>query len=124
MKYSILLLFFISSCFFPRKISSKRIVGNYHMENSYDFNSSLSLKGNKTFEYSWVTGMLRGTTNGNWKIIQDTLILNSEKQPTGIENEEVEYRFFSKEKLLIKGRRLYDLGIPGDSVFKKYYKKE
>lgn len=39
------------------------------------------MKKDNTFTYHWQTGLINGTTNGNWKLIGKTLILNSEKQP-------------------------------------------
>jgi len=63
------------------KTEKGEIVGKYQWYGIYGVASNITLNKDNTFIYHWQTGLINGTTNGNWKLKGNTLILNSEKQP-------------------------------------------
>jgi len=77
----------------------------------YDLSQELTLRADNSYELFFDEGLEFRKLNGEWKTRLDTLILNDSKN-------------LDVRKYVIKRRRLYDLSIPKESVFKKYLKKE
>lgn len=63
------------------QIEKSGVVGKYQYHGIYGISSNLELKEDNTFIYKWQTGLIGGTTKGNWRLIGKKLILNSDKQP-------------------------------------------
>ncbi|PHR71379.1 MAG: hypothetical protein COA67_06655 [Lutibacter sp.] len=98
MKFIYLILFlFLISCSSTSNLNPKKIQGEYILDdNFYGIGSSIKIKGNNSFEYEWVTGLINGITKGKYVINNNKIILNSEFQP---ESEEFQnkYRILESE---------------------------
>ena len=96
-KYNYLILIvLIVSCQSIKDFNEEKIYGKYRWYGIYGVTSSITLNKDKTFIYRWQQGLMNGTTNGNWRLVAQTLVLNSEKQP----NDPVEkFQIISEESI-------------------------
>lgn len=79
-KYLILLIL-VFGCKSIEQIDKREIIGTYESKGIYGVVSNITLNENQTFSYNWQIGLMWGTTNGNWALIGNNLILNSDEQP-------------------------------------------
>ena len=70
----------IVSCVVCQKPKRAVIIGTYEFNPVYGVWNSLELKGDSSFLFQWRTGLIAGETFGDWEIIGNKLILNSERQ--------------------------------------------
>lgn len=96
-KFLILIILFFSCK--SVKIEKAEVVGKYQYHGFYGVASNIELKEDNTFIYNWQTGLIWGATEGNWRLIGNKLILNSDKQP--VEEED----FVVKERNRINGNQ-------------------
>ena len=89
-KYLILLILFFSCK--SVKIEKKEIIGKYQFHGVYGIASNITLEKNNRFIYHWQTGLIGGTTNGNWKLNGNKLILISDRQPVKGEDFKIKER--------------------------------
>ncbi len=92
-KYLILIILII--LFFSCKsikIEKEEIIGKHQYHGIYGVASNITLKEDNTFTYHWQTGLIGGTTNGNWELNGNKLILNSDKQPVKEEDFKIRER--------------------------------
>ena len=73
-----LLVILISSCSFFKQ---ERIYGEYRWSSFFDVGATITINKDNSFVYDWQQGLLWGTTEGEWKLEGNNLILNSKKQP-------------------------------------------
>lgn len=59
------------------KDESKKVLQNKFERKWYSIDGNLTINQNKTFEFNRFTSISQSISKGNWKIINDTLILNS-----------------------------------------------
>lgn len=75
------LLFIITcSCAIKKGITDDDVIGIYTWQSIYGVGSSISINKDSTFKYNWVMGLNSGMTEGNWEMIKNKLILNSDEQ--------------------------------------------
>jgi hypothetical protein len=74
-------LFLILSCSSSKQVNDSDIIGKYSYKASgYGIGSTIEFKEDKTFTYTWVTGLLNGTTEGTWSVLGKKIILNSDRK--------------------------------------------
>lgn len=94
-------LFLIFGCSSSKKVNDSDIVGKYSYKGVYGVGSTIEFKESRTFIYTWVTGLLNGTTEGTWYISGKKIILNSERKKSDVvkykilENSDNNSDFFS-----------------------------
>ncbi|MBK0403590.1 hypothetical protein I5M27_11375 [Adhaeribacter sp. BT258] len=116
MRHSVTLIFalFLASCSSSKTLKSEKLIGKYSWKLMDVGGETIELKNDKTFEYTWVTGLAGGETNGSWKIEKNQIIFNSELQPLK-ESEKYEVlEGFAQtdDSLLIKVTDQYNLPLP------------
>ena len=63
------------------QLNDSDVVGRYSYEaTGYGVGSTVEFNEDKTFIYTWVTGLINGTTEGTWSISGKKIILNSERK--------------------------------------------
>lgn len=75
---------------------------------TYGLGGILHLKKDMTFKYAWHTGLLEGVTLGTWTTYNDSIILNSEKQPSEHDFQIQRQEFKSSDSLTILLTDLYN----------------
>ncbi len=93
---SFLLILLISSCNTLKEINEEAIYGTYQWYGAYGIASNITLNPDNTFIYYWQIGLTNGNTLGTWKIGNNFLVLNSERQ------------FREKEKFNVLEKRSQD----------------
>lgn len=78
--YYLFFLFLLLGCSSSKQVSDFDIVGKYSYKGIYGVSSGIEFKEDKTFTYTWVTGLLNGTTEGTWSVSGKKIILNSERK--------------------------------------------
>jgi hypothetical protein len=78
-KFLILIILFFSCK--SVKVEKEEVLGKYQYHGIYGVASNIELNKDNTFIYNWQTGLIWGTTKGNWRLTGNKLILNSDKQP-------------------------------------------
>ncbi|MDO5616854.1 MAG: hypothetical protein Q4G16_11730 [Cruoricaptor ignavus] len=73
----ILILLIFCSCIDSKKIKAEKIIGNWNIERNAYSKGNLDITENKTFSFSETSHLNETYANGNWEIINDTLILTS-----------------------------------------------
>ena len=74
-------LFLILGCSSSEQLNDSSVVGKYSYEAAgYGVGSTIEFKEDKTFTYTWVTGLLNGTTEGTWAVSGKKIILNSDRK--------------------------------------------
>ena len=73
-------LFLIFGCSSSKKVNDSDIVGKYSYKGVYGVGSTIEFKESRTFIYTWVTGLLNGTTEGTWSVSGKKIILNSDRK--------------------------------------------
>ncbi len=74
------------------KIEKEKIIGKYQHRGIYGVGSNIAIREDNTFTFHWQTGLVGGTTNGNWELRGNKLILNSDEQP------EESFKIIEREK--------------------------
>ena len=83
--FYIFFLFLILSCSSSKKVNDSDIIGKYSYKASgYGIGSTIEFKEDKTFTYTWVTGLLNGTTEGTWSLSGKKIILNSDRKKSDV----------------------------------------
>ncbi|MDX9705821.1 MAG: hypothetical protein RBT46_08970 [Weeksellaceae bacterium] len=77
-------LFLILGCSSSKEVSDSDIVGKYSYKGIYGVSSGIEFKEDKTFTYTWVTGLLNGTTEGTWSVSGKKIILNSDRKKSDV----------------------------------------
>jgi hypothetical protein len=79
--YFLFFLFLIFGCSSSEQLNDSAVVGKYSYKAAgYGIGSTIEFKEDKTFIYTWVTGLINGTTEGTWSISGKKIILNSERK--------------------------------------------
>ena len=81
-------LFLIFGCSSSKKVNDSDIVGKYSYKGVYGVGSTIEFKESRTFIYTWVTGLLKGTTEGTWSFSDNKIVLNSNRK----ESEDVKFK--------------------------------
>lgn len=68
-------------CFSYKNICNDDIIGKYSYRGVYGVSAELEVQKDGTFIYNWQEGLIFGVTKGTWLRDNNTLVLNSEKQP-------------------------------------------
>ncbi len=74
-------LWLLVSCTASKSPPAESVVGEYNYTGIYGVGSTINLKANHTFEFTWQTGLIFGTTTGIWKKKGSRLLLHSDLQP-------------------------------------------
>ncbi|MCA1965170.1 MAG: hypothetical protein LDL23_00830 [Flavobacterium sp.] len=82
--YYLLFIFLILGCASSNKVSDSDIVGKYSYKGVYGVGSDIEFKEDKTFTYTWVTGLLNGTTEGTWAVSGKKIILDSDRKKSDV----------------------------------------
>ncbi len=83
--YYLFFLFLILGCSSSKQVNDSDIVGKYSYKASgYGIGSRIEFNEDKTFIYTWVTGLLKGTTEGTWSISGKKIVLNSELKKSDV----------------------------------------
>ena len=82
--YYLFFLFLILGCSTSKQLNYSDIVGKYSYKGIYNVGSTIEFKEDKTFTYTWVTGLLKGTTEGTWSIYGKKIILNSDRKKSDV----------------------------------------
>ncbi len=118
----LILIILISGCKSVQQIHKDEIIGKYQWHGTYGIASNITLKKDNTFTYHWQTGLIWGTTNGNWELSENKLILISDKQP--VEEEDFKIRERDKtqnnqfEIKIIEEREKYELNTASCMLMK------
>jgi hypothetical protein len=86
--FCLFFLFLILGCSSSRELHNSNILGKYSYKGIYGVGSTIEFKEDKTFTYTLVTGLLKGTTEGTWTSSRNKIILNSNRK----ESEVIKYR--------------------------------
>lgn len=87
--YYLFFLFLIFGCSSSEQLNDSAVVGKYSYKAAgYGIGSTVEFKKDKTFTYTWVTGLINGTTEGTWSISGNKIFLNSNRK----ESELIKYR--------------------------------
>lgn len=78
---SILIYLLCTSCSTTKTLLRKEVTGKYYWSSIYGVHSTIQLNDDNTFEYKWTTGLISGTTIGDWNIDGKKMELNSSIQP-------------------------------------------
>ena len=82
-------LFLILGCSTSKQLNDSDVVGRYSYEaTGYGVGSTVEFNEDKTFIYTWVTGLLKGTTEGTWSFSDNKIVLNSNRK----ESEDVKFK--------------------------------
>lgn len=74
-------LFLILGCSSSEQLNDSSFVGKYSYEAAgYGVGLTIEFKEDKTFTYTWVTGLINGTTEGTWSVSGKKIILNSDRK--------------------------------------------
>ena len=77
----LLFLFLIIGCSSSMQLNDSAVVGKYSYKAAgYGVGSTVEFKEDKTFTYTWVTGLINGTTEGTWSVSGKKIILNSDRK--------------------------------------------
>ena len=77
----LLFLFLILGCSSSMQLNDSAVVGKYSYKAAgYGVGSTVEFKEDKTFTYTWVTGLINGTTEGTWSVSGKKIILNSDRK--------------------------------------------
>lgn len=83
--YYLFFLFLLLGCSSSKQVNDSDIVGKYsHKASGYDIGSTIEFKEDKTFNYTWVTGLLNGITEGTWSVSGKKIILNSDRKKSDV----------------------------------------
>ena len=78
-------LFLILGCSSSEQLNDSSFVGKYSYEAAgYGVGLTIEFKEDKTFTYTWVTGLLNGTTEGTWSVSVKKIILNSDRKKSDV----------------------------------------
>ena len=133
-KLTLMISFFVISYLMTAGQSQKSIIGLYgECEDGYFACEQIELKSDSTFEYGIFHDV--GGWNlykGTWFLINDTLVLNTYKQPKT--KEEIEFynssfsfiytEFITNLQFKIKNRKLYKYDFNKKSISRKLYLKK
>lgn len=75
-----LFIVLVSSCQTTKQIHEEALYGKYQWHGTYGIASNIKLKIDNSFIFNWQIGLMNGETVGTWKVQNNLLILNSEKQ--------------------------------------------
>ncbi|MFY7987733.1 MAG: hypothetical protein ACOVNP_02535 [Flavobacterium sp.] len=78
--YYLFFLFLLLGCSSSKQVNDYDIVGKYSYKGVYGVGSTIEFKEDRTFIYTWVTGLLNGTTEGTWSVSGKKIILNSDRK--------------------------------------------
>ncbi|WP_445712669.1 hypothetical protein [Flavobacterium sp.] len=82
-------LFLILGCSTSKQLNDSDVVGRYSYEaTGYGVGSTVEFNEDKTFIYTWVTGLLKGTTEGTWSFSDNKIVLNSNRK----DSEDVKFK--------------------------------
>lgn len=99
--YCLFFLCLILGCSSSKQLNYSDVIGKYSYKGIYGVGSTIEFKEDKKFTYSWVTGLLSGTTEGTWSISGKKIILNSDRKKSNViqfkilENSDNNSDFFS-----------------------------
>ena len=100
--YYLFFLFLILGCSTSKQLNDSDVVGRYSYEaTGYGVGSTVEFNEDKTFIYTWVTGLLKGTTEGTWSFSDNKIVLNSNRKKSEVvkfrilENSDNNSNFFS-----------------------------
>ena len=100
--YFLFFLFLILGCSSSEQLNDSAVVGKYSYKAAgYGIGSTVEFKKDKTFTYTWVTGLINGTTEGTWSISGKKIILNSERKKSDVikfkilDNSDNNYDFYN-----------------------------
>ena len=83
--YFLFFLFLILGCSSSEQLNDSAVVGKYSYKAAgYGIGSTVEFKKDKTFTYTWVTGLINGTTEVTWYISGKKIILNSERKKSDV----------------------------------------
>jgi len=95
-------LFLNLGCSTSKQLNDPDFVGRYSYEaKGYGVGSTVEFNEDKTFIYTWVTGLLKGTTEGTWSFSDNKIVLNSNRKKSEVvkfrilENSDNNSDFFS-----------------------------
>ena len=95
-------LFLNLGCSTSKQLNDSDVVGRYSYEvKGYGVGSTVEFNEDKTFIYTWVTGLLKGTTEGTWSFSDNKIVLNSNRKKSEVvkfrilENSDNNSDFFS-----------------------------
>lgn len=71
----------VTACATKKTVSTTPINNLYSWNPVYGVASSIHFDSDSTFKFEWVTGLIRGGSCGIWYQYNDTIVLNSNKQP-------------------------------------------
>lgn len=78
-------LFLILGCSSSEQLNDSSFVGKYSYEAAgYGVGLTIEFKEDKTFTYTWVTGLLNGTTEGTWAVSGKKIILDSDRKKSDV----------------------------------------
>ena len=83
--YYLFFLFLILGCSSSKQLNNSDVVGKYsYKATGYGVSSTVEFKEDKTFIYTWVTGLLKGTTEGTWSFLDNKIVLNSNRKKSEV----------------------------------------
>ena len=140
--HSLFFLFLLLGCSSSKQVSDSDIFGKYSYKGVYGVGSGIEFKEDKTFAYTWVTGLLNGTTEGTWTVSGKKIILNSDRKKSDVikfkildnsdnNSDFYNFKFLDENKNVISGLSTHSslaVGVPGTiagvwEVHQKFGKK-
>ena len=82
--YYLFFLFLILGCSSSKQFNDSDVFGKYSYKGIYGVGSTIEFNEDKTFTYTWVNGLLNGTTEGTWSVSGKKIILNSERKKSDV----------------------------------------
>ena len=79
--YLIIIILFLTQCSASKDLSVNVVTGKYRQIGEHGERAEFTIKADQTFTYFWQRGLNSGMTTGVWEVKEDSLILNSERQP-------------------------------------------